>query len=61
MNMKKFKAKYISDIPSIFLEKGKVYDVFQPKDDKRFLAVMLEDIEEPGYYAIPADSFEIIE
>lgn len=62
MNMKKFKAKYVSDVKSVFLEKGKIYDVYYPKDDKgqHFLAVHLEDMDEPGDYAVPASRFEIL-
>ena len=63
MNMKILKAKYISNKPSIFLKKGEIYDVYFPVDDnsKRFLAVYLEDMDEPGYYAVPAERFEIID
>lgn len=61
-NMKKFKARYISDVKSIFLKKGEIYEVYYPLDDKahRFLAVYLEDMDEPGDYAVPADRFERI-
>lgn len=63
MMTKKYKAKYVSDIRSIFLKKGEVYEVYYPLDDpgKRFLAAHLEDMDEPGDYAVPANRFEIIE
>lgn len=63
MNIKKFRAKYVSKISSVFLKQGEIYDVYYPLDDsgKRFLAVYLEDMDEPGDYAVPADRFEIVE
>lgn len=62
MSMKIFKARYISDVNSIFLKKGEIYDVYFPIDDTshRFLAVYLEDMDEPGDYAVPASRFEIL-
>lgn len=63
MNMKTFKVKYISDKKSIFFKKGEVYDAYIPKDDKsgRFFAFHLEDMDEPGDYALPASRFEVVE
>ena len=63
MNMKTFKVKYISEKKSIFFKKGEVYDAYIPKDDKsgRFFAFHLEDMDEPGDYALPASRFEVIE
>ena len=63
MNMKMIKVKYISDRKSIFFKKGEVYDAYIPKDDKsgRFFAFHLEDMDEPGDYALPANRFEVIE
>ena len=64
MNMKKVKVRYISDITSIFFEKGEVYDGYiLPKDtSRRFIAFYLEDMdEEPGYYALPSSRFEVVE
>ena len=61
MSTNKMKARYISDIKSIFLKKGEIYEVWPVKDDKRFLAFYLEDMDEPGEYALPANRFEIIE
>ena len=63
MSMKTIKVKYISDKPSIFFEKGKEYDAYLPKDDKgfNFLAFYLEDMDEPGYYALPSSRFEVVE
>lgn len=60
MNMKTLKVKYISDKKSLFFEKGKVYEAFIPKDDKsgKFFAFHLEDMDEPGDYALPACRFE---
>jgi hypothetical protein len=61
--MKTFKVKYISEKKSIFFKKGEVYDAYIPKDDKsgRFFAFHLEDMDEPGDYALPASRFEVIE
>lgn len=61
MSTNKMKARYISDIKSIFFKKGEIYEVWPVKDDKRFLAFYLEDMDEPGEYALPANRFEIIE
>ena len=61
MSTNKMKARYISDIKSIFFKKGEVYEVWPVKDDKRFLAFYLEDMDEPGEYALPASRFEIVE
>lgn len=63
MNMKTFKVKYISDKKSIFFKKGEVYDAYIPKDDKsgKFFAFHLEDMDEPGDYALPSSRFEVIE
>lgn len=63
MNMKTFKVRYISDVKSIFFKKGEVYDAYIPKDDKagKFFAFHLEDMDEPGDYALPASRFEVIE
>lgn len=59
MNMKTFKVKYISDKPSIFFKKGEIYDAFLPLDNEsgNVYAFYLEDMDEPGYYAIPASRF----
>ena len=61
--MKKIKAKYISDKKSVFFKKGEVYEGFLPKDNEsgNFLAFHLEDMDEPGDYALPASMFEVIE
>ncbi len=63
MSMKKIKAKYISDKPSVFFQKGEVYEAFLPQDNQsgRFLAFHLEDMDDPGDYALPASLFEIVE
>lgn len=63
MNMKTFKVKYISDKKSIFFKKGEVYDAFLPKDNQggAFFAFHIEDMDEPGDYALPASRFEVIE
>lgn len=60
--MKTFKVKYISDIKSVFFEKGKEYDAYIPKDNKSgsFFAFHLADMDEPGDYALPASRFEIV-
>lgn len=61
--MKTFKVKYISDKKSIFFEKGKVYEAYLPKDNKsgKFYAFHIEDIDEPGDYALPSSRFEMVE
>ena len=61
--MKTFKVKYISDKASVFFEKGEVYNAFLPKDNLSgsFFAFHIDDIDEPGEYALPASRFEIIE
>ena len=60
---KTFKVIYISDKHSIFFEKGKVYEAYLPKDNQsgKIYAFHIEDIDEPGDYALPADRFEVIE
>ena len=60
--MTTFKVKYISDKKSIFFKKGGIYDAYLPKDNKsgRFFAFRIEDMDEPGDYALPADRFEVI-
>ena len=55
------KAKYISDEPSDFFEKGKIYDgLFWPVDDSRQIIVGCID-HEGEEYGISADHFGIIE
>lgn len=63
MNMKTFKVKYISDKKSIFFKKGEIYDAFLPADNKSgsVFAFHIEDMDEPGDYALPSNRFEIIE
>lgn len=63
MNMKTFKVKYISDKKSIFFKKGEVYEAFLPKDNQsgNIFAFHIEEMDEPGDYALPADRFEIID
>ena len=60
-DIKTFKVRYISDIPSIFFKKGEVYEAFMPRDSSTFYGFFLEDMDEPGEYALPADRFERIE
>lgn len=63
MNMKTFKVKYISDKKSIFFKKGEVYEAFLPSDNQsgNIFAFHIEEMDEPGDYALPADRFEIID
>lgn len=63
MNMKMIKVRYISDKKSIFFKKGEVYEAYIPKDDKsgKFFAFHLEDMDEPGDYALPSNRFEVVE
>ena len=60
--MKKVKVKYISDKKSIFFKTGEVYEAFLPKDNAsgKFFAFHLEDMDEPGDYALPASMFEVV-
>lgn len=64
-NTKKVKAKYISDIPSIYFEKGKIYDGFLLMRYKTPKLISFyfpeEEMDEEGYYALPASRFEIVE
>ena len=64
MNRKRMimiKARYISDEPSDFFVKGKVYDnLFYPVDDSRKLWICYID-NEGEEYGISADHFEVIE
>ena len=59
------KAKYVSDMPSVFFKKGEIYDAFIPQCNggKDFLAFHFteNEMDEEGYYALPASRFEIIE
>lgn len=61
--MKTFKVKYMSDKKSVFFKKGEVYEAFLPKDNQSgdIFAFHLEDMDEPGDYALPASRFEVIE
>ena len=61
--METFKVKYISDKTSVFFKKGEVYDAFLPKDNPsgKVFAFHIEEMDEPGDYALHASSFEIIE
>ena len=59
--IKTFKVRYISDIPSIFFERGEVYEAFMPRDSRLFYGFFLEDMDEPGEYALPADRFERVD
>ena len=60
---KRFKVKYVSDKPSAYLEKNRIYDAFYPLDvdGEHVIAVEIEDTDDPGAYAFPANEFEIIE
>lgn len=60
---KTFKAKYISDKNPVFMKKGKIYDVYIPSDDTsgKFYAFHLDEMDEPGDYALPASWFERID
>ena len=63
MNVKTLKVRYISDVKSIFFTKGEVYEAYIPKGDKsgRYFAFHLEDMDEPGDYALPASRFKVVE
>ena len=62
MRINKFKVRYISDKKSIFFENGKVYEAFLPLDNQSgaVFAFHIDDIDEPGDYALPASRFEIV-
>ncbi len=64
-SMKKVKAKYVSDVPSVFFKKGQTYDGYLLTDYKRTKMIAFwfseEEMDEAGYYALPASRFEIIE
>ena len=61
----KCKARYVSDIKSIFFKKGEIYDAYIPKcsGGKGMLAFHFteEEMDEDGMYALPAERFEIVE
>ncbi len=61
--MKKFKVKYISNKKSIFFKKDEIYEATLPKDDQsgRYFVFYIEEMEEPGEYALPASMFEIVD
>lgn len=64
-NMKAVKVRYISDMRSIFFEKGKEYNAFiltdRPKADLVVFFFNEDEMDEEGYYALPASRFEIIQ
>lgn len=55
-----FRARYISDEPSDYFEKGKIYDVFYPVDDSRGCIICYID-HEGEEYGISADHFEVLD
>lgn len=63
--MKKVRVRYISDIESIYFKKGEIYDGFVSTvhPELKLIAFYFteEEMDEEGYYALPADRFEIIE
>lgn len=64
MSMSKVKVKYISDKRSIFFKKGQEYEGYILDDypNSGLLAFYFteEEMDEAGYYALPADRFEIL-
>ena len=62
MDKQTFKVKYISNKKSIYFKKGFIYNAFLPKDNPsgNIYASFIEDAEEPGEYALPANRFEIL-
>ena len=60
MNMNKFKVRYVSDKKSIYFKKGEIYDAFLPLDNQsgNVYAFHINDIDEPGDYALPASRFK---
>lgn len=63
MMIEKIKVRFISDEFCIHLEKGEVYEAYRPKDDLqgRWFAIYIEEDDDPGDYAFPAEWFEIVE
>ena len=61
--MKTFKVRYISEKKSIFFKRGKVYEAFLPLDNEsgNYFAFHLEEMDEPGDYALPASMFQVVE
>ena len=63
--MKKVKVKYISDIPSIFFQKGETYEGYLLTRYKNPKLVAFyfpeEEMDEAGYYALPLSRFQIVE
>ena len=56
-----FKAKYISDEPSDYFVKGKIYkDLFYPTDDSRKCIICYVD-HDGEEYGISADRFQILD
>ena len=59
------KAKYTSSKKSIFFKTGTIYDAFIPKCNggKDILAFYFgkDEMDEEGYYALPASRFEIVD
>ena len=56
------KLRYISDEPSIRFKKGEIYEGFRAKDDPQgwFWCFHIDDDDDPGDYAYPAEKFEVV-
>ena len=61
----KCRVRYISDQKSVFFKPGKEYEAYIPKCNggKGFFAFYFtaEEMDEEGFYALPASRFEVIE
>ena len=64
MSMNKIRVKYKSDIHSIFFKKGEEYEAYALEDypDSGLIAFHFseEEMDEDGYYALPANRFELV-
>ncbi len=64
-NMNRIRVKYISDIPSVFFRKGEEYEgfVFPEYKSRNLIAFFFseEEMDEAGYYALPASRFQILD
>ena len=58
----KVKVRFISDTPCAYFEKGAVYNAYRPLDDqrKKWWAIRIEEDDDPGDYAFPAEWFEVV-
>lgn len=60
--IEKVKVRFVSDIPCVYLENGCVYEAYRPFDDlrKKWWAIHIDEDDDPGDYAFPAEWFELV-